>query len=192
MMVRGYSRVVDEVLTRPIVLTGMMGAGKTAVGMQLAALLGVPFRDSDEAIVEAAQMAIPEIFTRDGEAFFRKRETEVLTRLLAEGPSVISTGGGAFLAERNRAEIARAGVSVWLKADLELLWSRVRHRNTRPLLQTSDPYGTLKSLLAAREPLYAMAQVTVEAQPGLSVQDMAARVRDALRAVPGLMKEVSA
>lgn len=169
-----------------------MGAGKTAVGMQLAALLGVPFRDSDEAIVEAAQMAIPEIFARDGEAFFRKRETEVLTRLLAGGAAVISTGGGAFLAERNRAEIARAGVSVWLKADLELLWSRVRHRNTRPLLQTSDPYGTLKSLLAAREPLYAMAQVTVEAQPGLSVQDMAARVRDALRAVPGLMKEVSA
>ncbi len=178
-------------LTRPVVLTGMMGAGKTAVGTQLARLLGVPFRDSDEAIEAAAQMTVAEIFARDGEAFFRAREAEVLARLLAAGPAVISTGGGAFLAPGNRAAIGAAGVSVWLKADLDLLWQRVRHRTTRPLLRTPDPRGTLARLLAEREPSYALAALTVAAEPGLSVEAMAGRVQAALETVPGLLQEVA-
>lgn len=176
-------------LRRPVVLVGMMGSGKTAVGTQLARLLEVPFRDTDEAIVAAAQMSIPEIFARDGEPFFRARETEILGRVLDMGPGVISTGGGAFLAEENRALIAARGVSVWLKADLELLWSRVRHRNTRPLLRTPDPYGTLRDLLAARVPHYQQAALAVEAAPGRSIEDMARHVIAALRAVPGLIEE---
>lgn len=178
-------------LTRPVVLTGMMGAGKTAVGTQLARLLEVPFRDSDEAIEAAAQMSVAEIFARDGEAFFRAREAEVLARLLAAGPAVISTGGGAFVAPANRAAIAAAGVSVWLKVDLDLLWQRVRHRTTRPLLRTPDPRGTLAALLAEREPAYAEAALTVAAEPGLSVEAMAGRVRAALETVPGLIEEVA-
>lgn len=176
-------------LTRPVVLIGMMGAGKTAVGTHLARALGVPFRDSDEAIESAAKMSVTEIFARDGEAFFRAREAEVLARLLAEGPAVISTGGGAFLAPGNRAAIAAAGVSVWLKADLELLWQRVRHRSTRPLLRTADPRGTLAALLATREPIYGEAQIVVEAVPGLSIEGMTAKVIAALAAVPGLLQE---
>lgn len=172
-------------LTRPVVLVGMMGSGKTAVGTALARLLGVPFLDSDEEIERAAQMTVSEIFARDGEPFFRDRESEVLARLLAGVPAVVSTGGGAFMAERNRTAIAERGVSVWLKADLDLLWNRVRHKNTRPLLRTSDPKGTLARLLADREPVYALAQVVVEAQPGLSIEDMAHKVIAALRAQPG-------
>lgn len=176
-------------LQRPVVLVGMMGAGKTAVGTMLARVLGVPFLDSDEEIVRAAQMPIAEIFARDGEPFFRARESEVLARLLGDMPAVISTGGGAFLSEANRALIARHGISVWLKADLELLWLRVRHKATRPLLRTADPKGTLESLLAARAPVYALAQVAVEAEPELSVEHMAQKVIGALKAHPGVIAE---
>ena len=111
-------------------MVGMMGAGKTAVGTQLARVLGVPFLDSDEEIVRAANRSIAEIFERDGEPFFRARETEVLSRLLRGAPCVLSTGGGAFLAEPNRQMIADHGVSVWLRADLDLLWQWVRHKST--------------------------------------------------------------
>ena len=114
-------------LVKTVVLVGMMGAGKTAVGTALARQLGVAFKDSDEEIVRAANRTIAEIFERDGEPFFRARETEVIARLLRGTPCVLSTGGGAFLAEANRSLIHDAGVSVWLKADLELLWQRVRH-----------------------------------------------------------------
>ncbi len=109
-------------LLRPVVLVGMMGAGKTAVGTQLAKLLQVPFLDSDEELVRAAQRSVAEIFARDGEAFFRARESEVLARLMAGPVAVISTGGGAFVSQANRDMIARSAVSVWLKADLDLLW----------------------------------------------------------------------
>lgn len=176
-------------LRKPVVLVGMMGAGKTAVGTALARLLGVPFLDSDEEIVKAAQMSIPEIFERDGEPFFRARETEVIGRLLADRPAVISTGGGAFMAPVNRELIAARGVSVWLKADLELLWQRVRHKNTRPLLRTADPKGTLARLLAQREPVYALAQLAVEAEPKLSIEQMAQKVAGALQAQPGVIGE---
>lgn len=167
----------------------MMGAGKTAVGTALARRLGVPFLDSDEEIVKAAQMSVAEIFERDGEPFFRARESEVIERLLAGPPAVVSTGGGAFLSEENRQMIARMGVSVWLKADLELLWNRVRHKTTRPLLRTADPRATLASLLERREPFYALAELAVEAEPSLSVEEMAQKVMGALAGCPGLLAE---
>lgn len=175
-------------LLRPIVLVGMMGAGKTAVGTQIARQLGVPFLDSDEEIERAAQMTVAEIFARDGEPFFRARESEVLARLMAGRPAVLSTGGGAFMAEANRATIAARGISVWLRADIELLWNRVRHKTTRPLLRTPDPKGTLAGLLATRAPVYGLAQLAVEAEPQLSVEDMARKVIGALQAVPGVFQ----
>jgi len=176
-------------LQRTVVLVGMMGAGKTAVGTALARALAVPFQDSDEEIVRAAQRSVAEIFERDGEPFFRARETEVIERLLAGTPSVVSTGGGAFMGEGNREMIARLGVSVWLKADLELLWNRVKSKTTRPLLRTADPKATLAGLIEKRYPVYAQAQVTVEAEVGLSIEDMAQKVISALRAQPGLFAE---
>lgn len=176
-------------LRKSIVLVGMMGAGKTAVGTALARQLGVAFLDSDEEIVRAAQMSVAEIFARDGEPFFRARESEVIERLMSGPPAVVSTGGGAFLFENNRETIARMGVSVWLRADLDLLWNRVKHKTTRPLLRTSDPKATLRDLLAAREPSYGLAQVVVDAEPALSVEEMATKVAQALKGVPGLMEE---
>ncbi len=167
-------------LRKTVVLVGMMGAGKTAVGTQLARILGVPFRDSDDEIVAAASMSVAEIFARDGEAFFRRRESEVLGRLLRGPAGVLSTGGGAFLQQRNRDLIRAYGVSVWLRADLELLWLRVRHRRTRPLLQTRDPRATLAQLQAERTPVYSQADIVVDAERDLSVDAMARKVLAAL------------
>lgn len=169
-------------LKKTVVLVGMMGAGKTAVGKALAAKLDAPFLDSDAEIVKAANMTIAEIFERDGEPFFRDRETEVIDRLLEEECGVLSTGGGAFLAERNRDLISNKGVSVWLNADLELLWSRVRHKNTRPLLRVPDPYTKLKELYDQRVPLYAQADLSVQAHPDFSIETMAEQVLQALTA----------
>ncbi|MBC7137951.1 MAG: shikimate kinase [Defluviimonas sp.] len=174
-------------LRRTVVLVGMMGAGKTAVGNALARALGLPFLDSDEEIERAANRSVAEIFARDGESFFREKEAQVIRRLLSGRPCVLSTGGGAFLAEANRQAIAERGVSVWLKADADLLWQRVRHKPTRPLLRVPDPKGTLRALLEAREPIYALADVTVEARPDYSIDEMAAQVIEALAARPGLM-----
>ncbi len=168
-------------LMRPVVLVGMMGSGKTAVGTALAMRLRVPFRDTDEEMVAAARMTIPEIFERDGEAFFRRRETEVLRRVLAAGPGILSTGGGAFLRPENREAIRRLGVSVWLRADGELLWSRVRHKTTRPLLMTADPKATLLELLESRTPAYAEADLAVESDPDVSIAGMTGRVVDTLK-----------
>jgi shikimate kinase len=175
-------------LKKTVVLVGMMGAGKTAVGTALARDLAVPFRDSDEEIVRAAHRSIAEIFERDGEAFFRARETEVLGRLLNGDPCVLSTGGGAFLAAANRDLIREAGVSVWLRVDIDLLWQRVRHKTTRPLLRTATPQETLKALYAARLPAYAQADITVDSAPELSVDAMAARVAEALATRPDVME----
>ncbi|SFI35695.1 shikimate kinase [Jannaschia pohangensis] len=181
-MGRGTSTVSDKMpaarrhLTRPVVMVGMMGSGKTAIGTALADRLGVPFRDSDEALVAASRMSIAEIFERDGEAFFRARETEVITRLLEEGPGILSTGGGAFLRPENREIIAAHGVSVWLRADADLLWQRVRHKTTRPLLLTDNPRGTLIELLEARLPSYALADLVADCDPAYSISDMVDRV----------------
>jgi shikimate kinase len=167
-------------LKKTVVLIGMMGAGKTAVGTALARLLGVPFLDSDEAIEVAANRTVGEIFERDGEAFFRQKESQVLARLLHGAPCILSTGGGAFLAQANRDVIAAEGVAVWLKADIDILWHRVRHKTTRPLLRTPNPRETLRGLLTAREPVYALAGVVVAAEPDYSIDDMAHRVMEAL------------
>lgn len=167
-------------LRRHVVLVGMMGSGKTAVGRALAQRLDAPFLDSDAAIEEAAHATIAEIFARDGEAFFRDREAEVVGRLLAGPPAILSTGGGAYLAERNRRAVSGAGVAVWLDADLDTLWDRVRHKDTRPLLRTPDPRGTLARLMAERVPLYRLAEVAVRTQGGFSVEDTAERVLAAL------------
>jgi len=168
-----------------VVMVGMMGAGKTAVGTALARLLGVAIVDSDAEIELAANMRIAEIFEKYGEAFFRDRESRVLARLLDGEPSVLSTGGGAFLDPNNRQMIADKGLAVWLKADLDLLWARVRHKTTRPLLQVPEPKARLSSLLAEREPCYSRAGLVVEAEPNLSVQEMAEKVLAALLAYPG-------
>ncbi|WP_420863683.1 shikimate kinase [Algirhabdus cladophorae] len=175
-------------LQKTVVFVGMMGAGKTAVGRAVAQYFDVPFRDSDAALEEAAQMTIAEIFDRDGEAFFRDRETQVIDRLLAKSPSILSTGGGAFMAARNRDLITAKGVSVWLQADLDLLWERVRHKDTRPLLRTADPYGTLKGIYEQRTPIYAEANVTVETLASYSISDTTQAVVQALLAHPGILE----
>lgn len=152
---------------RPIVFVGMMGSGKTAVGKLVASDLGLPFHDSDNEIVEAAGMSIPEIFERFGEDYFRAGERRVIARLLAEGPGVLSLGGGAFVSAETREEIRRHGVSVWLVADPDLLLSRVMNRpKTRPLLQTADPRATLVDLLEKRTPVYRLADIHVESSRG--------------------------
>lgn len=177
-------------IRKTIVLVGMMGAGKTAVGKALAARLGVPFLDSDTELVQAANMSIAEIFERDGEAFFRQRETDVLRRLLDDPrKAVLSTGGGAFLSEENRRMISAKGVSICLDADLDLLWTRVRHKTTRPLLRTPDPRATLAEIFAQRAPVYALADLSVTASPDYSIEDMTDRVIAALAARPDVLEQ---
>ncbi|WP_171228605.1 shikimate kinase [Ruegeria sp. HKCCA4008] len=175
-------------LHKTVVLVGMMGAGKTAVGRALAARLGVPFLDSDAEIESAANMTIPEIFERDGEPFFRTKESQVIGRLLDEQKGILSTGGGAFLQPENRRIIAEKGAAVWLRADLNVLWNRVRHKDTRPLLRTDDPYATLKSLYEARVPVYAQADLTVDSDGETSIENMVGRVVDALLARPDVLE----
>jgi len=167
-------------LKKTVVMVGMMGAGKTAVGRALAQQLNVPFLDSDHEIEAAANMTVPEIFARDGEAFFRARESEVIMRLLQGPPCVLSTGGGAFMSEANRHSISQYGVSVWLNADVELLWQRVKHRDTRPLLRTADPKATLAEIYAVRVPEYAKADISVPCAPPVPIETMAKRVIDVL------------
>ena len=175
-------------LKKTIVMVGMMGAGKTAVGRALAQRLGVAFLDSDAEIEMAANRTVPEIFERDGEPFFRAKETQVIERLLEEKRCVLSTGGGAFLSDKNRANISTKGVSVWLDADLELLWSRVRNKDTRPLLRTRDPKATLRSIYEQRVPTYALADMTVVSDDDYSIEDMVDNVVDALIARPDVLE----
>lgn len=165
-----------------ITLIGMMGAGKTAVGTELARTLGVPFRDSDVEIERAAARTIPEIFARDGEEFFRAREGEVLARLLGGPAGILSVGGGAWLRPENRALIRDAGVSVWLDVPADVLWSRVKGRGNRPLLKTENPRATLEALLEARRPAYAEADVTVPVGAADAVEGTARAVRAAVAA----------
>lgn len=169
-------------LKKTIVLVGMMGSGKTAIGRALASKLSVAFLDSDAEIEEAAQASIAEIFERDGEQFFRKRESEVIDRLLSGDPCILSTGGGAFLAERNRASIARQGTAVWLNASLDLLWERVKHKDTRPLLRTPNPRETLENIYNERVPIYKLAGVHVDIQGGATIDETTANVLEHLYA----------
>lgn len=146
---------------RNLILVGLMGAGKTAIGKLVADKLKLPYVDTDQEIEAAAQMTIADLFEQYGEPEFRALETRVIERILTEGPAIVSTGGGAFVNPVNRKLIADSGLSLWLKADLETLWDRVRRRQTRPLLKTENPKQTLKNLMDARYPVYAEAEVTV-------------------------------
>lgn len=187
------SAPVDKyMLKRTVVMVGMMGAGKTAVGRALAHMVGVAFLDSDHEIEEAANMTVPEIFARDGEAFFRARESEVIQRLMAGAPCVLSTGGGAFLSAHNRQTISNEGVSVWLDADIDLLWNRVKHRDTRPLLRTDDPRKTLETIYDARLPAYEQADVRVPCAPPVAIERMAQRVVEALLVRPDVLERADA
>jgi shikimate kinase len=142
--------------------TRLMGAGKSTVGRRLAQTLKLPFRDADHEIEAAAGMTIPEIFAIHGEEHFRDGERRVIARLLQEGPVVLATGGGAFMNEETRRRIAEHGISLWLKADLDILMRRVRKRATRPLLQNPDPEGTMRRLMELRYPVYATADITID------------------------------
>lgn len=175
-------------LKRTVVLVGMMGSGKTAIGRALATALDVPFVDSDAAIEEAAAATIAEIFARDGEAFFRKREAEVLKRLLSGPPRIVSTGGGAFLAEANREAIAQMGVAVWLDADINTLWERVRHKDTRPLLRTPDPKATLTAIYNERTPIYGLAGLKIDVKEHASIEDTMQSVCQTLASRPDILE----
>jgi shikimate kinase len=171
---------LDIRLRKTVVLIGMMGAGKTAVGRALAARLGVTMRDSDAEIVERSRLTIAEIFERYGEAFFREKETQIIARLLEGPPCILSTGGGAWMSERNRRILTEKAAVLWLKADLDLLWSRVRHKTTRPLLRTDDPHRTLSDILKERTPVYRLAPLKVHVEPDWSIAETAERVLERL------------
>ncbi len=149
---------------RNIVFVGLMGAGKSAVGRMVAQQLRVPFIDTDVEIERVSRMTISELFATYGEEEFRALETRVIKRLLRGGPKVISTGGGAFINDNTRRHIARGGISLWLKADLEVLWERVNKRDHRPLLKTENPKATLAALMEKRYPIYAEANLTIESR----------------------------
>ena len=155
------ARIVAALKGRPIVLVGLMGAGKTTIGRRLAKRLSVPFRDADHEIEAAANMTIAEIFDQHGEAHFREGEKRVIARLLDEGDQVIATGGGAWMNEETRQLVAEHGVSVWLKAEFDVLMERVRRRSHRPLLKDPDPEGVMRRLMDERYPVYATADVMV-------------------------------
>jgi shikimate kinase len=149
---------------RSIVLVGLMGCGKSSIGKRLATKLGLGFVDADEEIERVAQKSISEIFSDHGEDFFRDRESKVITRLLAAGPQVLATGGGAFMMPATREKIREAGISIWLRAELPVLMRRVGKRDTRPLLKGADPEGVMRALMEARYPIYAEADLTVESR----------------------------
>ena len=173
--------MIEKLGNRSIVLVGMMGCGKTAVGRIAANYLGLPFFDADEEIEKAAGMSVADIFTKYGEAEFRLGESKVIARLLEDNQSVLALGGGAFLTEETRSRIAEYGISIWLKADLEILYTRVMRRpGKRPLLQTKDPKQTLAELITKRNPFYAKADLQVDTSVS-SKNITRDRVLDALR-----------
>ncbi|EKJ97485.1 shikimate kinase [Agrobacterium sp. 33MFTa1.1] len=149
---------------RNIVFVGLMGAGKSAIGRMVAQHLRVPFIDTDVEIERVSRMTISELFATYGEEEFRALETRVIKRLLRGGPKVISTGGGAFINDNTRRHISRGGISLWLKADLEVLWERVNKRDHRPLLKTENPRATLAALMEKRYPIYSEADLTIESR----------------------------
>lgn len=151
---------------RPIALVGLMGAGKTTVGRRLAAELHLPFMDADAEIEKAAGMTVTEIFERHGEPEFRRGERRVIERLLEGPPIVLATGGGAFVQPDTRALLLAKALTVWLKADLDVLMKRVARRDTRPLLRGPDPRGAMRALMDVRYPLYAGADITVDSASG--------------------------
>jgi shikimate kinase len=153
-------------LTRTVALVGMMGAGKSSVGRRLATRLDVPFHDADSELEASAGCSISEIFDRFGEAAFRSGERKVIARLLREPPHVLATGGGAFVEETIRAQIRENAISVWLRAPVDLLVSRVARRDTRPLLRGGDPREIIEQMLRDREPVYREADLSVDSEDG--------------------------
>jgi len=157
--------IVAALGDRSVVLVGMMGAGKSSVGRRLASRLGIPFVDADEEIERAhAGMKIHEIFVEHGEPYFRDGEARVIARLLKGGPQVLASGGGAFMNPQTRTAIAASGISIWLKADFDVLMKRIRRRQDRPLLRTEDPAATLRRLMDERYPIYAQADLAVQSR----------------------------
>ncbi len=156
---------VKEILNgRSIIMIGLMGAGKTTVGRRVAQRLGLPFADADNEIEKAAGKTIPEIFEDHGEQHFRDGERRVIARLLASGQQVLATGGGAYMNEETRRNIAETGLAVWLRADLDLLMKRVRRRSNRPLLNTENPEAVMRKLIEQRYPVYGLAEVIVDSR----------------------------
>ena len=155
------AEIIAALGSRSVVLVGMMGAGKSTIGRRLAARLRLPFLDADIEIEAAASMSIPDIFATHGELYFRDGEARVIARLLDNGPAVIATGGGAIMREETRKRIADKAVSIWLKAELDVIMKRVKRRADRPLLQTEDPVATVARLLEVREPVYQSADLTI-------------------------------
>ena len=149
---------------RSLVLIGLMGAGKSAIGKRLAAWLDMPFNDADQEIEKAAGKSISDIFVENGEPYFRDGERRVIGRLLGNGPTVLATGGGAFMNDETRARIASSAISVWLRADLDTLMQRVSRRDNRPLLKTPNPRAVMEKLISDRYPVYALADVTVDSR----------------------------
>jgi shikimate kinase len=163
----GQSRKHPELeCARPVVLVGMMGAGKTTIGRRIAPRLGLPFFDADQEIEKAAGMSVSDLFAAHGEQSFREGEARVIRRLLEGPPHVLATGGGAVTHPETRALIAERAVSIWIKADIDTIVRRATRRNTRPLLQTGDPRETVERLIRQREPYYAAADIHVESQAG--------------------------
>lgn len=160
----GTAQIRETLGTRCIVLIGLMGAGKTAVGKRLAVRLELPFVDADSEIETAAGQTVSEIFAEHGEAYFRQGERKVIKRLLEVGPLVLATGGGAFMNEETRANIKARGISVWLRADLRILMKRVSRRGNRPLLAGNDPEKVMRRLRAERDPVYAQADIVVDSR----------------------------
>ncbi|MEM1379178.1 MAG: shikimate kinase [Pseudomonadota bacterium] len=156
----------DLHITRPIVLVGLMGAGKSTTGRRLAQRLNLPFADADDEIEAAAGMEISDIFEVYGEAEFREGERKVMARLLGEGPQVLATGGGAFMNAETRALVQEKATSIWLKADLETHVRRTALRDNRPILRRGDPKAILQALIDERSPIYAQADITVESHDG--------------------------
>ncbi|MEL6298068.1 MAG: shikimate kinase [Pseudomonadota bacterium] len=168
---------------RSIVMVGLMGCGKTTVGRRLAQSLRLPFVDADTEIERAARMTIPEIFAEHGEAYFRAGERRVIARLLGERRQVLATGGGAFMDPDTRTAIARAGVSIWLRASLDVLMERVMRRDDRPLLKTADPRAKMQALMDERYPIYAEADLVIDSLD--HAHDVV--VGEALKKLPGAM-----
>jgi len=160
----GVTALAAALGSRSVVLVGMMGAGKSSIGRRLAGRMEIPFVDADIEIEKAAGMSIAEIFSAHGEAYFRAGEARVIVRLLDGGPQVLATGGGAFMNPETRAAIRTKGISVWLRATLEVLNRRIKRRGDRPLLKDSDPVETLRRLIEQRYPVYAEADLTVESR----------------------------
>lgn len=154
-------RLVEALGGRPIILIGLMGAGKTTIGRRLANRLGIPFRDADHEIEAAANLSVAEIFAEHGESYFREGEKKVIARLLDGGCQVLATGGGAWMNEETRDVVGERGISVWLKAEFDILMSRVRRRSHRPLLKNPNPEGVMQRLMDERYPVYALADLTV-------------------------------